>query len=309
MNQYRYSLENGSRKFPCPKCDQLRFVRYVDNTTGEYFGERFGRCDREQNCGYHVRPATENNGGRYITKKSFTASQAPQASTFDILPLELMEKSHAHGRNNHFVQFLFSEQLTPYKAIHFEPEAVQRVIELYKIGSAREWTRATVFFQIDRAGRVRAGKIILFDPMKGKRIKGFVQWVHTAKGANIQGFQLHQCFFGEHLLKDSSKPVAIVESEKTAVICTIVKPDFIWLATGGKMNFQSKFCRCLHKKSVLVYPDLGAFEDWKKRVQRINAEMNLSMKVSDVLERIATESEREQGLDIADFILKGVSIW
>jgi len=298
MREYPHSLEKGSRKFPCPKCDHNTFVRYVDNTTGEYCGDFFGRCDREQQCMYHVPPPTPERG-RFIPKLP-QKEVSPDAMTFSTMPAELLEKSARYGSENYFVQFL--------KA-HFEPEAVLRVIGLYRIGSSKHWKRATVFWQIDRAGRIRAGKIMQFNHSKGNRVKvpyNRIQWVHAV--LKLPGYQMKQCFFGEHLLNDQSKPVAIVESEKTALICAIVKPDSIWLATGGKMNLKADSSRCLHGRTVTVYPDLGAFEDWSAKANVIKTKVKCSLKVSDSLERIATESEREQGLDIADFILKGVKL-
>ena len=47
---------------------------------------------------------------------------------------------------------------------------------------------------------------------------------------------MRQCLFGEHLLAYASsmaRTVAIVESEKTALIAALFIPDLVWLATGG----------------------------------------------------------------------------
>jgi len=48
-------------------------------------------------------------------------------------------------------------------------------------------------------------------------------------------WRVTQCLFGEHLLQDKvNANVALVESEKTAVICFRLLPEYIWLATSGK---------------------------------------------------------------------------
>lgn len=98
---------------------------------------------------------------------------------------------------------------------------------------------ATVFWQIDIHGNVRAGKIMGYDFETGHRIKepfNQVSWVHSVK--KLPYFHMKQCLFGEHLLSgnstgQSTKTIAIVESEKTALIAALFIPDFIWLATGG----------------------------------------------------------------------------
>jgi hypothetical protein len=55
---YRYSLEKGSKKHLCPNCGKKSLKRYIDNNTGEYLPEQFGRCDHENSCAphYHLSP-------------------------------------------------------------------------------------------------------------------------------------------------------------------------------------------------------------------------------------------------------------
>ena len=63
---------------------------------------------------------------------------------------------------------------------------------------------------------------MLYSPKTGKRSKEpyhAPNWVH--KVLNLPEFSLQQCFFGEHLLKGNTKPVAICESEKTAIIASV----------------------------------------------------------------------------------------
>ena len=86
------------------------------------------------------------------------------------------------------------------------------------------------------------GKIIPYNPETGHRIKDDhfppVMWMHTnLKAAHLlpPEWRLTQCLFGEHLLQDRiNANVALVESENTAVICFLLLPEYIWLATEGK---------------------------------------------------------------------------
>ena len=81
---------------------------------------------------------------------------------------------------------------------------------------------------------------MLYDPISGKRIKkpyNHISWVHSSLKDST--FNLQQCFFGEHILQDEPlKPVAIVESEKTAIVASLYLPKFIWLAVGSINNLS-----------------------------------------------------------------------
>lgn len=171
------------------------------------------------------------------------------------------------------------------------------------------WGGATVFWQIDRNSNVRAGKIMGYDAVTGHRIKepfNQVSWVHSVR--KVQDFRMKQCLFGEHLLSDNSavmsaKPVAIVESEKTALFAAFFIPDFIWLATGGMHGcFSSEAVQVLHGREVVLFPDLKATEEWRRRLPMLESFCRRAT-CSDMLERIATGAQREAGLDIADFLL------
>lgn len=73
-------------------------------------------------------------------------------------------------------------------------------------------------------------------------------------------WRLSQCQFGEHPLQDKvNANVALVESEKTAVICFLLLPEYIWLATGGKSQLDDKF-NVPHQRIIVALPDVDGYE-------------------------------------------------
>lgn len=286
--QFKYQLERGSKKHYCPRCNKKRYVRYKDSQANEYLEYRYGRCDREVKCGYHLNPLRND----IVTKEhSVFKSQNALVQTIDTINWKLVHPTL--NRTNNLKQFLYSK---------FDTKSVDQTLERYLVGSSKKWKGATVFWQVDHQSNVRAGKIMLYDST-GKRVKephNHICWVHSE--LHLQNFNLKQCFFGEHLLqKFPEKVVAIVESEKTAIIGSIQFPDFVWLASGSKILHQLKSSSNLFAdRHVVLFPDLGAFDDWNQKATLVNAK---SVRVANTLERFASANERQQGLDLADYIL------
>lgn len=173
----------------------------------------------------------------------------------------------------------------------------------YFIGTSGRWNGATVFWQIDRRGHIRTGKIMLYDAITGNRVKkpyNRIDWIH--KTPPQPDFNLRQCMFGEHLLKDNDKTVAIVESEKTAIIASVYLPEFTWLATGGLSHLNPEKCRALKDRNVVLFPDLGGYDKWKAKAAELSSLARFT--ISDLLERKATHWNRRDGLDIADYLVR-----
>jgi hypothetical protein len=310
---YRFSLEkyNGSKsRHTCPKCNTKNmFVRYKDNQTGAYLNEDVGRCNREDKCGYHYKPSDffRDHPGYIITESigsSTTKEHFNEKDCYCILPPQWINWSQDNFDNNYFIQYL--------RKI-FDNKIVNALIETYHIGTSSHWPGAVIFWQVDINEYIRTGKIILYEPSSGKRIKqpfNHITWVHIVDKDDIEDpygrrntFRLEQCFFGEHLLKlYPTTPVAIVESEKTAIIASIYYPKYIWLATGGKSNLSPKFCQVLKGRDVTLFPDLNAFDKWTEKAKELTYLANFT--ISDVLEKIATATERENGLDLADYLIR-----
>jgi ribosomal protein L22 len=90
----------------------------------------------------------------------------------------------------------------------------------------------------------------------------------------------------------------VVESEKSAIVASLTIPEYTWVSTGSKQNYR--LLEDVKGYDVTMFPDLGAYDEWQKYAKKY------SYKVSEMLEQIASEEERENGLDIADYIIKQI---
>ena len=305
MTDYRFSLQKYKRgsKLSCPQCGKKQcFVRYIDCQGEIRFPDYVGRCDHEQSCAYHYTPADYFHDNPTLPDSrdyNWTESRKPKPCLIpptSYIDRQLMEQTLTNYAMNPLYIYLSSL---------LGRDETKRIFQLYQVGSSKKWGGSTVFWQVDWQGRVRTGKIMLYDSATGHRIKeprSYVSWVHTE--LNLQDYYLKQCLFGEHLLSENpTKSVAIVESEKSALIATHYMPDFIWLATGGMHGcFKADVVNVLKDRAVMLCPDLGATEIWQSKIPLLSPICSKVI-LSDTLERCATDEQRKAGLDIADFLL------
>ena len=304
MSDHQYILEpykGMNTRYHCPSCQQRdkTFSLYIDTETGKHIHPTVGRCSRESNCGHHYTPKQYFQDNNISFDTSHPQTYKPRLVTHkpvSFIPFNIFEASlnNAAFETNHFVNFLITL---------FGVDVTNDLVSRYFIATSKHWEGATVFWQIDTQGKIRTGKIMLYSPITGKRVKepfNHIHWVH--KAIKHPEFELRQCLFGEHLLNDKTKPVAIVESEKTAVIASVYFPQFIWVAVGSLNNLNDQKCCILKGRTAILYPDLNGFEKWNSKAKELS---HLAMfTVSDLLERKANEAERKQGFDIADYLIK-----
>ncbi len=304
MNEHKYILEpykGINTRYRCPSCQQRdkTFSRYIVSETGEHIHPSVGRCNRDSNCAHHYTPKQYFQDNNISFDKPQHKAYKPRPVTppqkpVSFIPVEVFKASLKGHEANHFVKFLIDL---------FGVEVASELVSRYFIATSKHWNGATVFWQIDTQGKVRTGKIMLYSPTTGKRVKepfNHINWVH--KALKQPEFELRQCLFGEHLLIDKTKPVAIVESEKTAVIASVYLPQFIWLAVGSLTNLNGEKFSILKGRTVTLFPDLNGFEKWSSKAKELSH--IASFTVSDLLERKATDEERKQGLDLADYLTR-----
>jgi hypothetical protein len=284
---FKNYLDKSSRKFFCPGCNQKRLVRYIDAASGNYCGEQFGRCDREVKCGYHLAPEANDKFNDIIL---------PPAKSPYHVSKKLFRQTLSFYEQNNLYCFLREQ---------FGEPKTRFLVSAYKVGTSKHWDGATLFWQINYRGIIGQGKIMLFDKETGKRVKEpFPHITSVHKLLNKQDEKPEFSFFGEHLLQIfPSLPVAMVESEKTALVMAAIEPACLWIASGGLSQLNSRRMNAYKNRKIIFFPDLGAYDKWNQKANDLR-QFGHDVYTSSLLEEKATPADRTEGFDLADYFIK-----
>jgi hypothetical protein len=300
-------------RYACPQCGKRKeFTRYVDTDTGELLPEHVGKCNRADACGYHYPPRDyfRDNG---IRPDGDGTTSAPKPEPPPLPPF-LHDRAEVAATRQHPERNTLSAYWRERIDAFCGAGRWDEVAKDYALGTwqSGRLAGAAVFWHVDHLGRVKAGKVMLYNPETGKRRKdvrhtSFVHFEHTGK--NTAELNVEQCLFGDHLLKTwpMDKAVAVVESERTAMIAAALMPAYCWVATGSLGEFKLAKLQALTGRKVLAFPDLSigstAYYAWKERAAELKA-LFASIHVSDLLDAGATVESTLAGMDIADLLLR-----
>lgn len=300
---YRIQLEpykGRSTRHICPSCGgKNTFTRYVDITTGDYIGDDFGRCNRVEKCGFHKPPNSEDltPGLEMMIPRDQIKEEYRVKTEIDLIdPRNVLNYSYHNDNLSTFLYGLFPVNI------------VELILNRYHIGTIRRWgDRATMFWQIDKDYRVKTGKVMLYSEETGKRVKepfNKITWAHIPGviryEPEVSEYGLEQCFFGEHLLNTNPKVVHVVESEKTAILCSMLNPEVVWVATGGLEMISEERLLPFKDCKLVFYPDKGeAFNKWTKKLEQFKDKFNIV--VNKTLE---SKDEINDGDDLGDLVIQ-----
>lgn len=292
MITYTYSLETydpKTGKHICPQCHKRTFVRYINNDTHKYLEDVYGRCDRESKCGYHNKPAQQLYETQRNTE-SCNINYQSELSQPSYIDHETIIKHMGRYDNNSFILGLKDR---------FGDEKTKKAVDNYVLGTLESDHNKIIFWQLDSQLHCRGGKLLHYDRSSLKR-SGYITWMHQVLG--LQNFHLRQCLFGEHLITSKTDHVIVVESEKTAIIGSIVLDQYTWVATGGKTSSVYNKLQVLKDKSITLIPDLDAVKDWKLIASKLKG--FTSVQVNDYIVTIATKEDIKAQYDIGDYLLR-----
>ena len=183
-------------------------------------------------------------------------------------------------------------------------------MQRYKIGlnsfNTGAMGDALIFWQIDEKNHIVNAKRIhyRFDGHRDKKVPPIVMYPGNP-----------QCLFGLHLLTDAhpDQTVAIVESEKSALIMSLIKPGYLWMACGSLNNFNENFLKPLQGRKIVAFPDVDinrekgttlsiSYALWQKIARQLSNN-GWHVIVDNTLEESVNTSQRMDKIDVADIAI------
>ena len=215
---------------------------------------------------------------------------------------EYVARSLDGNLSSDFVSFL--------KLLVADVGRVVEIVNAYQLGVTKDGH--VIYWYIDKDGIARMGKVMAYRP-DGHRNKFYtplsIPKELSKRGELSADYAIKQTLFGEHLLSlpaNTDKTIGIVESEKSAVICSLCIPHLLWMATGSKGNLQEERLSAIKERNSILFPDTdkdgGAYRQWMNRSKELNAN-GCHLQVNDFLERVATIEQRLAKIDIADLLI------
>jgi hypothetical protein len=284
-------------RYECPACGHKHvFVRYVDES-GQHVAPEVGRCNRESKCGYHLKPRDylATHSSRLSTTPPIRSKPPTPPLVLSEIPARYLEESRQAAEQNAFVRFLLR---------HYPRAQVLQACDQYFLG---DFAGFTTFWRVGELGHINTAKLIRYDAATGKRIKDGTgtHWLHAKlkqRGVLPASFDYRRSYFGEHLLANAPREIALVEAEKTAVIASLELSDYTWLACGGKSHLSVTKLARYAKQHIVLFPDGDGFVQWSQIAHKARAQ-GLDVIVSDLLETECTAAQKAAGWDLADYLL------
>ena len=237
------------------------------------------------------------------------------------IPAQMVEATESRVTESNLFVWLSGE---------FGDEAAMMAMRRYRVGATKHTDgcgyRAASLPYINTSGDCVDCKIFHIDPATGSRktAPALMSWTDREEKAQelrstwaLAELKKNDkprkwCNFGDHLLQDDpTAAVCVVESEKTALVASIVYPSRLWIAVGSKNNLNPERCAPYRGREIIIYPDRDNIKD-KPRKSGIGIEKGWETLARELAQagfsvRIDRTVERHHGEindDIADIILR-----
>lgn len=273
---YKYLLENYGYCHSCGKATVPPTV-YKDDKGIEYQWNNVNNC---------FEPVVLQKSYTNVLQLSNSTVGQRKTSTENItrqpkyIQKELVLRYKAYKPENNLLLYIRKV---------YGSENVELVKNMYYIGSSKDG--GTIFWNINEKEKVQKAKVSYYT-IDGKRTNKF-----KVPYKNNDGY--FSCLFGEHLInleENIYKSIVLVESEKTAVICALHIPEYVWLSYGGINGLtQNKLSGLINRKVILV-PDISenAVEIMNKKLSNL-LELGVDAKVWDMTNGKTDDQLKKEG--------------
>lgn len=238
--------------------------------------------------------------GQFFTSKSNFEKKEYEydiTPTFNIKP-DFLEKL----KDKPLVDNFSTELLRRYNDIGFYLKRYNVVCA--SISGNAIWKNFTGFPKIDYSQKIRSIKCFLYgkdikttfytianEGKTDKKVKN-INWLHALKPElyDSEKTQFVDCFFGEHLIFTTEyKYIGVVESEKTAIVSNyFFGKDWIFLATGSKLNITKLHLKGINDKKIVLFSDADGLKEWKDYLTKNN---NPNFIISDYCQKLKAKED------------------
>ena len=211
----------------------------------------------------------------FIDREPLGSILPNDSGLYDYYEEKYLRESRSNYELNNFV---------PALELIYDKKLVKETINKYKVGTSKSWKGASVFWYIDTQGKICGGEIKNYTNLWEKSM-GFndtpyfdtIQSQLYKKGMIDKKFRQKSVFFGEHLILDKKKPIAIVESERTAIVASMEYPNYTWLATGHNTDLDYDRMKILIGRDITLCPNNDNFNLWYEK--DVSYEIKISLLV------------------------------
>ena len=222
----------------------------------------------------------------YMVLAEKAKARAKRKFDFTMPTMPMVESCRA-SEFGFFQSFIQSGMLTA--------EQMNRAAERYYLGKTR--SGKTMFWMIDDMMQPLDARI--GDTWLSKSLK--------RREPLLEYWPVKHCLFGEHLLIHQNN-VSIVESELSAVILSELFPESIWLAYVYTANLTPQLMQPLQGRNVTIYPrtdpTMSTYVFFLEYAEIVRKHYDINLRIDSTLEHNATPEQKEQCIDILEFILK-----
>lgn len=139
-------------------------------------------------------------------------------------------------------------------------------------------------------------------------------WLSTllkAREPLLAPWQVTHCLFGLHLCQSkdpcqSVQSVAVVESEKSAILLSELFPEALWMAYATIGHFSPELFAPLQGHTVILYPRTDPVGDYYlaslELADQVRRLYHLDISVDSTLEHHATPEQKAAKIDLVDFL-------